>query len=123
MLIKPGQIKKTETLVEEDNLREKIKKVQKKDKKVVRAVEKLKKTEMKTLKNKEQTIEKGLVIKKEQIYMPEEELKRRVIYLYYNMLVEGYRRKQKTTKLVMRNYWWLGVTKEMKRYVEGYNAC
>ena len=123
MLIKPGQIKKTETLVEEDNLREKIKKVQKKDKKVVRAVEKLKKTEMKTLKNKEQTIEKGLVIKKEQIYMPEEELKRRVIYLYYNMLVEGHRRKQKTTKLVMRNYWWLGVTKEMKRYVEGYNAC
>ena len=123
MLIKPGQIKKTETLVEEDNLREKIKKVQKKDKKVVRAVEKLKKTEMKTLKNKEQTIEKGLVIKKEQIYIPEEELKRRVIYLYYNMLVEGYRRKQKTTKLVMRNYWWLGVTKEMKRYVEGYNAC
>jgi len=74
-------------------LREKIKKVQKKDKKVVRAVEKLKKTEMKTLKNKEWTIEKGLVIKKEQIYMPEEELKRRVIYLYYNMLVEGYRRK------------------------------
>ena len=123
MLIKPGQIKKTETLVEEDNLREKIKKVQKKDKKVVRAVEKLKKTEMKTLKNKEQTIEKGLVIKKEQIYIPEEELKRRVIYLYYNMLVEGHRRKQKTTKLVMRNYWWLGVTKEMKRYVEGYNAC
>ena len=123
MLIKPGQIKKTETLVEEDNLREKIKKVQKKDKKVVRAVEKLKKTKMKTLKNKEQTIEKGLVIKKEQIYMPEEELKRRVIYLYYNMLVEGHRRKQKTTKLVMRNYWWLGVTKEMKRYVEGYNAC
>ena len=123
MLIKPGQIKKTKTLVEEDNLREKIKKVQKKDKKVVRAVEKLKKTEMKTLKNKEQTIEKGLVIKKEQIYMPEEELKRRVIYLYYNMLVEGHRRRQKTMKLVMRNYWQLGVTKEMKRYVEGYNAC
>ena len=123
MLIKPGQIKRTETLVEKDNLRKKVRKVQKKNKKVVRAVKELKKTEMKTLKNKEWTIEKGLVIKKEQIYMPEEELKRRVIYLYYNMLVEGYRRKQKTTKLVMRNYWWLGVTKEMKRYVEGYNAC
>jgi len=53
MLIKPGWIKKTETLVEEDNLREKIRKVQKKDKKVVRAVEELKKTEMKTFKNKE----------------------------------------------------------------------
>ena len=123
MLIKPGWIKKTETLVEEDNLREKIRKVQKKDKKMVRAVEELKKTEMKTLKNKEQTIEKELVIKKKQMYIPEEELKRGVIYLYHNMLVEGHRRRQKTTKLVMRNYWQLGVTKEMKRYVEGYNAC
>ena len=90
---------------------------------MVRAVEELKKTEMKILKNKEQTIEKGLVIKKKQMYMPEEELKREVIYLYYNMLVEGHRRRQKTMKLVMRNYWQLGVTKEMKRYVEGYNAC
>ena len=53
ILIKPGWIKKTETLVEEDNLREKIRKVQKKNKKMVRAVEELKKTEMKILKNKE----------------------------------------------------------------------
>jgi len=26
-------------------------------------------------------------------------------------------------ELVTRNFWWLGVTKEMKRYVEGCNAC
>ena len=122
MLIKPGQIKRTETLVEKDNLRKKVRKVQKKNKKVVRAVKELKKTEMKILKNKEWTIEKGLVIKKEQIYVPEEELKRGVIHLYHNMLVEEHRRRQKTMKLVIRNYWWLGVTKEMKRYVEGYNA-
>ena len=26
-------------------------------------------------------------------------------------------------ELVTRNYWWPGVTKEVKRYVEGYNQC
>ena len=26
-------------------------------------------------------------------------------------------------ELVTRNYWWPGVTKEMKRYVEGCNQC
>jgi len=26
-------------------------------------------------------------------------------------------------ELVTRNFWWLGVTKEMKRYVEECNAC
>ena len=26
-------------------------------------------------------------------------------------------------ELVMRNFWWPGVTREVKRYVEGYNAC
>jgi len=25
--------------------------------------------------------------------------------------------------LVTRNFWWPGVTREVKRYVEGYNAC
>ena len=26
-------------------------------------------------------------------------------------------------ELVMRNYWWLGVTKNIGRYVEGCNLC
>jgi len=25
--------------------------------------------------------------------------------------------------LIGRNYWWPGVTKEVERYVDGYNAC
>jgi len=27
------------------------------------------------------------------------------------------------TELVTRNYWWLGVTKEVERYVDGCDAC
>ena len=26
-------------------------------------------------------------------------------------------------ELVTQNFWWPGVTKEVKQYVEGYNAC
>ena len=27
------------------------------------------------------------------------------------------------TELVMKNYWWLGVTKEVGRYIEKCNTC
>ena len=27
------------------------------------------------------------------------------------------------TELVTRNYWWPGVTKEVGRYVDGYDTC
>ena len=123
MLIKPEWIKRTDILVEENNLRKKIKKVQRKDKKVVKTVEELKKAEIKILRDKKQMVEEGLVMKKEQIYVPEGKLRRKMIYLYHNILVRGYRGRWKTTELVIRNYWWPGVTKEVERYIKGCNAC
>jgi len=35
-------------------------------------------------------VKEGLIIKEEQIYVLEEELKRKVIHLYHNTLVEEY---------------------------------
>jgi len=29
----------------------------------------------------------------------------------------------KTRELVMRNYWWLEVTKDVRKYVDGYDLC
>jgi len=26
-------------------------------------------------------------------------------------------------ELITQNFWWLGVTKEVKQYMEGYNSC
>jgi len=26
-------------------------------------------------------------------------------------------------ELITQNFWWPGITKEVKRYIEGYNAC
>jgi len=90
--------------LEENNLRNKIKKVQEGDERVVKAVEELKKTEMKTLRDEEWTIEKGVIMKEGQIYILERELREKVIQLYHNTLVEEHSRRWKTTELVTRNY-------------------
>ena len=80
-------------LVEDRSLREKIKKVQERDKKVVKVVEELKKVEMKSLRDKEWLIEEGILIKEGCIYVPEGELRGEVVYLYYDMPVGEYRGK------------------------------
>jgi len=90
--------------LEENNLRNKIRKVQEGDERVVKAVEELKKTEMKTLRDEEWTIEKGVIMKEGQIYILERELREKVIQLYHNTLVEEHSRRWKTTELVTRNY-------------------
>ena len=54
------------------------------------AVEELKKAGIKILRDEEWEIEDRIVIKKERIYVPEGELRRKVIQLYYDTLVEGH---------------------------------
>ena len=51
------------------------------------------------------------------------ELRAEIIQLYHDTLVAEHRKKWKTMKLVTRNYWWLGVTRDVGRYVEGYDMC
>ena len=122
-LIKPEQIRGVEIIIEEENLKKRIRRAQKGDKKVVKIVEKLKRAGIKMLKDKEWKIEDGLVIKKGRIYVLEGELKREVIRLYYDTPVEGCGRRWKTTELVARNYWWPEVTKEVGKYIDGYDTC
>ena len=52
-LIKPEWIRGVKTLVEEKNLKERIKRAQEEDKKAVKAVEELKRAGIKTLKDEE----------------------------------------------------------------------
>jgi len=66
-------------VIREGDLRERIKKAQEGDKKVVKAVEELKKAGVKTLRDEEWEIEDGIVLKEERIYVPEEELRGEVI--------------------------------------------
>ena len=78
-LVKPEQIRGVETIIEEENLKERIKRVQEGDEKVVKAVEELKKARVKMLKDEEWEIENGIVMKKGRIYMPEGDLRREII--------------------------------------------
>ena len=78
-LVKPEWIRRVETIIEEENLKERIKRVQEGDKKIVKAVEELKKAGVKILKDEEWKIENGIVIKERRIYVPEGDLKREII--------------------------------------------
>jgi len=52
-LVKPEWIRKAETIIEEKNLKERIRKAQEENEKVVKAVEKLKKAGIKMLRDEE----------------------------------------------------------------------
>ena len=89
-LIKPEWIRGVETLMEEENLRERIRKAQEGNKKIVKAVEELKRAGIKVLKDEEWKIENGIVLKKGRIYVPEGDLRREIIQLHYDTLVGGH---------------------------------
>ena len=63
MLIKLEWIREVEMLVEDGNLRERIKKAQKGNKKVVKVVEELKRMGIKSLQDEKQLIEERVVMK------------------------------------------------------------
>jgi len=90
-LIKPEWIRGAETMIEEGNLKERIKRVQEGDKKVVKVVEELKRAGIKTLKDKEWEVEDGIVMREGRIYIPEGELRGEIICLHHNTPVEGHR--------------------------------
>ena len=56
--------------------------------------------------------------------MPKDDkLRAEIIRLHHNMPIEGHEGQQKTIELVTRNFWWPGVTKEVKQYGKGYDTC
>ena len=108
----------------EVDILEEIKIARSKDKKVVRVVRKMKKTRVKVLRGKEWQIKEDLMLKKEKMYMSKDEvLRMAIIQLYHDILVAGYRERWKMMELVTRNYYWPEVTRDIRRYVEGYNMC
>jgi len=122
-LIKPEWIREVETMVKEEDLRKRIKKVQEGNKRIVKAVEELKRAGIKALKNEEWEVEDRIILKEGRIYIPEGDLRREIIQLHHDTPIGGHRGRWKTAELVARNYWWPGVTKEVGRYVDGCDAC
>jgi len=87
-------------------------------------VEEMKKARVKELQGNEWKIEGDLVLKEGKVYVPkDEELRTEVIQLHHDVPAVGYGGRWKMVELVMRNYWWPGVTRNVGRYVEGCDLC
>ena len=125
VFIKNNQIHSLQKVVIEGpevGILEKIKKAKSKDKDIVRAVEEIKKAKVRELQGNEWQIEGDLVLKEGKIYMPrDKELRAKIIWLHHDVLAAGHEGQWKTVELVTRNYWWPGVTRDVRRYVEGCN--
>jgi len=52
----------------------------------------------------------------------DDKLRAEIIRLHHDTPIGGHGGQWKTVELVTRNFWWPGVTKEVKRYVEGCDA-
>ena len=64
------------------------------------------------------------MLKERKIYvLKNEKLRAEIIQLYHDMPVAGHGGQWKMVELVMRNYWWPGVTRDVERYMEGCNLC
>ena len=102
------------------DIMKKIKKARSRDKNVIRIVEKNKRMKIKELCENKWQIEGDLVLKEGKVYVPkDEELQAEVIHIHHDVLAAGHGGRWKTVELVTRNYWWPGITRDMRKYVEG----
>ena len=55
------------------------------------------------------------MLKEGRVYvLKDEKLRVEIIWLHHDALMVGHREQWKTIELVTRNYWWPGMTKEVK---------
>ena len=87
-------------------------------------MEEIKKVGVRELRENEWKLNEDLILKEGKIYVPKDEkLRTEVIQLHHDMLAAGHRERWKIVELVTRNYWWPGVTRNVGKYVEGYDLC
>ena len=101
----------------EEEIVERIKKLEAKNDKIIKTVEEMKKAEVKIQMNNEQQIKDKLVLKEEKMYIPKDKsLRLEIIWLNhnYNMPITEYEGQWKIIELVTRSYWWPEVTKKVK---------
>jgi len=62
--------------------------------------------------------------KEGKVYIPKDDtLRAEIIRLHHDTSVEGHEGQWKTVEMVTQNFWWPGVMREVKQYVEECDAC
>ena len=90
------EVRAMERLVEgpEEEIVKRIKEARDKDEEVIKVVEEMKKAEVKTLRDEEWQIEKGLVLKEGRVYVPKDEkLRVEIIRLHHDTPIVGHGRQ------------------------------
>jgi len=129
ILVKPEwlEVRKTEAveiIVDGVDLLEEVRKSKVKDNEVVKTVEEMKLAGVKMLRDEERREVDSIMYKEGKVYVPKDEkLRAEIIRLHHDTLIGGHGGQWKMVELVTRNFWWPGITKEVKRYVEGCDAC
>jgi len=123
-LVKPEwlEVRKMETveiIVEGIDLLEEVRKSKVKDDEVVKAVEEMKRAGVKMLRDEEWREVDGIMYKERKVYVPKDnKLRAEIIRLHHDTPVEGHGGQWKMVELVTQNFWWPGITKEVKQYVD-----
>jgi len=105
----------SEVVIDRVDILDKIRRSEVRDDKVVKAVEEMKQAGVKVLRDKEWREHEGLMLKEGKVYVPKnEKLRAEVIRLHHDIPVGGHGGQWKMTELVTRNFWWLGVSREVK---------
>ena len=113
-----------EIIVDGVDLLEEVRKSKVKDDEVVKAVEEMKQAGVRMLRDEEWREVDNIMYKEGKVYVPKDKkLRAEIIRLHHDTLIGGHGGQWKMVELVTRNFWWPGITKEVKRYVEGYDAC
>jgi hypothetical protein len=74
----------------------------------------------------EWNFENGLLLYKGKVYIPkskDQDLRRQIIQLHHNLPSAGHPGCWKTYELISCNYWWPGLTTDVKKYVTGCDVC
>ena len=72
----------------------------------------------------EWNFEKGLLLHRGKVYVPKDQsLRLDLIKLHHDMPTAGHPGRWKMLELLTRNYWWPGMTIDVKKYVQGCDTC
>ena len=119
-LVKPKwlearRMEKVKVIIKGVDLLEKVRESKVKDNEVVKVVEEMKRAEVKMLRDEEWREVDGVMYKEGKVYVPKDDkLRAEIIRLHHDMPVEEYGGQWKMVELVTQNFWWLGLTKEVK---------
>jgi hypothetical protein len=72
----------------------------------------------------EWNFENGLLLHRGKVYVPkDQDLRLELLKLHHDTLLTGHPGRWKTLELLSRNYWWPGMSVDVKKYVQGCDTC